>query len=115
MVVFCNQYTFYRLWFMSRLDKNKRDIMNFVYNTLYKRKVERTTYFQVLEFIDNCFFYFQDNNVLLEYKKYLFYNCCCSFGMVRNKVLLKNDIMEFFDNKNQVRPINFNKDVIERI
>ena len=66
-------FTFFRCNDMKRIEDHKNDLMTYIYNTLYKDRIRNTTYFQVLEYIDNCFFYIQYRDVLWEYKKYLFF------------------------------------------
>ena len=108
-------FTFFRYSTMTRLEVRKNDLMTYVYNTLYSHRIRNTTYFQVLEYLDNCFFYIQHTDVLWEYKKYLFYKSCMNFGLVRNGFLSREEIILFLENRNNERPIDFNPDVIDRV
>lgn len=108
-------FTFFRCNDMKRIEDRKNDLMTYIYNTLYKDRIRNTTYFQVLEYIDNCFFYIQHKDVIWEYKKYLFFKSCMNYGLVRNDFLSKEEIILFLENRNNERPIEFNPDVIDRV
>jgi hypothetical protein len=100
---------------MNRIEVRKRDLMSNIYNTLYTNRIRNTTYFQILEYLDICYFYIQNSDVLWEYKKYLFYKSCMNFGLVRNGFLSREEIILFLENRNNERPIDFNSDVIDRV
>jgi hypothetical protein len=38
-----------------------------------------------------------------------------NFGLVRNGFLSKEEIIQFLENRNNDRPIDFNPDVIDRV
>jgi hypothetical protein len=90
-------------------------ILDFVYSNFYIQRIKKTTYWEVLEFIENCRFYIDTTRTLEEYKKYTFFKFCNQLGIDKSEDISKDLIVSFFENKNQDSPVNFCDDVVRRI